>query len=76
MKKVLLNQLKVVNKNGVLFIREAFLGDGYNPKTKETIQCTRLGWFKQDSSLLVDLLSCKTEDDFKNSKLYKKLFEE
>ena len=69
-------EVKDENKYGVLFIREAFLGEGYNPKTKETIQCTRHGWFKQDSSLLVDLLSCDTEDDFKNSKLYKKLFEE
>ena len=41
------------NKYGDIFIREAYLGEGYNPKTKQVVETLRHAWFNSSEENLI-----------------------
>lgn len=53
------NEVKTVNKYGNLFIREEYLGKGYNPKTKEEVEVIRHDWFGTTEDELKEFLNIK-----------------
>lgn len=67
------NEVKTVNKYGNLFIREEYLGKGYNPKTKEEVEVIRHDWFGTTEDELKEFLNIKNLEDFKTTKIFKRL---
>lgn len=66
-------EVRTVNKYGNLFIREAYLGKGYNPKTKEEVEVIRHDWFKTTEVELKEFLDVKNLEDFTSTKIFKRL---
>lgn len=66
-------EVRTVNKYGNLFIREAYLGKGYNPKTKEFVETIRHDWFETQEDELIEFLDVKNLEDFKTTKIFKRL---
>lgn len=67
------NEVKTVNKYGNLLIREEYLGNGYNPKTKEEVEVVRHDWFGTTEDELKEFLNIKKLEDFKTTKIFKRL---
>lgn len=55
------------NKYGDIFIREAYLGEGYNPKTKQAVETIRHAWFNSSEENLIQFQQISQLDDFVNS---------
>lgn len=55
------------NKYGDIFIKEAYLGEGYNPKTKQAVETIRHAWFDSSEENLVQFQQISQLDDFVNS---------
>lgn len=66
-------EVRTVNKYGNLFIREAYLGKGYNPKIKEFVETIRHDWFETQEDELIEFLDVKNLEDFKTTKIFKRL---
>ena len=66
-------EVRKVNKYGNLFIRESYLGKGYNPKIKEFVETIRHDWFETQEDELIEFLDVKNLEDFKTTKIFKRL---
>ena len=66
-------EVRTVNKYGNLFIRESYLGKGYNPKIKELVETIRHYWFETQEDELIEFLDVKNLEDFKTTKIFKRL---
>lgn len=66
-------EVRKVNKYGNLFIRESYLGKGYNPKMKEFVETIRHDWFETQEDELIEFLDVKNLEDFKTTKIFKRL---
>lgn len=66
-------EVRTVNKYGNLFIRESYLGKGYNPKIKEFVETIRHDWFETQEDELIEFLDVKNLEDFKTTKIFKRL---
>jgi hypothetical protein len=66
-------EVRTVNKYGNLFIRESYLGKGYNPKMKEFVETIRHDWFETQEDELIEFLDVKNLEDFKTTKIFKRL---
>lgn len=67
------DEVRTVNKYGNLFIREAYLGEGYNPKTKETVEVTRHDWFGTPEEQMKEFLSVRELEDLQKTKIFERL---
>lgn len=67
------DEVRTVNKYGNLFIREAYLGEGYNPKTKETVEVTRHDWFGTHEEQMKEFLSVRELEDLQKTKIFERL---
>lgn len=67
------NEVKTINKYGNLFIRESYLGEGYNPKSKEVVKVIRHDWFGTTENELKEFLNIKNLEYFKTTKIFKRL---
>lgn len=61
------------NKYGDIFIREAYLGEGYNPKTKQVVETVRHAWFNSSEENLVQFQQISQLDDFMDTDICKRL---
>lgn len=63
------------NKYGNIFIREAYMGEGYNPKTKETVKTIRHAWFPSSEEQMREFRNMNNYEQIITTQIYKRLME-
>ena len=60
---------------GNIFIREAYMGEGYNPKTKETVKTIRHAWVPSSEEQMREFRNMNNYEQIITTQIYKRLME-